>query len=364
MRPSQLYQQKLSEHKLEVDAAQQALLPALDAVFENMVRPPKKRLFFRQLPIGGGVYLWGDVGRGKTMLMDVFFYALPETMTKRRVHFHAFMLEVHARLKDLRSDGHAHDFISEIAAHITAETRVICFDEFHVTDIADAMILGPLFTALFKEGAFIFATSNWHPDVLYRDGLQRARFLPFIDIVKQKMQVLHLASPVDHRLKALTQNGVYFLDGGTRFQTLFDSLTLSFAEAESAVDVGGRSLPAVALAADIGWFTFETLCMEPRGASDYLALANRCGTILLQNVPAMNDSRPDYAKRFMTLVDVLYDAQRVLVLGAHAPIAALYTGDRLAFEFERTKSRLIEMQHPDWFSHRLQTQALHGTTNT
>jgi cell division protein ZapE len=297
-----------------------------------------------------GIYIFGDVGRGKSMLMDLFFATTP-VAKKRRVHFHAFMLEVHDRIfrQNQRGPG---DPIAPVAKAIAAETTLLCFDEFHVSDIADAMILGRLFQALFAQGVVVVATSNRAPDDLYKDGLQRERFLPFIALLKEKLDVLELESPRDYRLARLARRTVWHapLDGEAHeaLSHAFAELTDGASGERAVLEVKSRRLVVSRAAKGVAWFSFDELCVRPLAAADYLAIAERFHTIVLEGIPAMGPEQRNEAKRFVILIDTLYDAHRNLVASAALPPAELYPKGDVAFEFERTVSRLIEMQSADY----------------
>jgi cell division protein ZapE len=288
------------------------------------------------------------------MLMDLFFAVAP-VEKKRRVHFHAFMLETHERIHrhGKRAPG---DPIGPVAASIASETTLLCFDEFHVTDIADAMILGRLFQALFGHGVVVVATSNRAPDELYKDGLQRERFLPFIALLQQRLDVLELESGRDYRLAKLARKPVYHhpLTGEAHeaLETAFADLTDGAAGEPAVIDVKGRRLTVSRAAKGVAWFTFDELCVRPLGAADYLALAERFHTIILEGIPAMGPEQRNEAKRFNTLIDTLYDRHVNLVASAAAAPEALYPAGDFAFEFERTVSRLQEMQSADYIEAR------------
>ncbi|MCB1592886.1 MAG: AFG1 family ATPase, partial [Alphaproteobacteria bacterium] len=296
-------------------------------------------------------YLYGGVGRGKSMLMDLFYDCLPETLPKRRVHFHEFMIEVHDYIHTRRSEdvvnGAVDEALPSLGEIICRRSRVLCFDEFHVTDVADAMILGRLFRLLFERGVVVVATSNWPPDRLYEGGLQRERFLPFIALLKEKMEVVHLDSPTDYRERMLAGEGTYFTplsrDSDQHMDKVFSALTGNADVHEEKLFVKGRRLP-VRTAKGVARFTFAQLCEQPLGAEDYLAIAKNFHTVLLEHVPVLRYDRRNEAKRLMNLIDALYDKRVRLVVSADAPPEKLYSGHDHGFEFQRTVSRLQEMQ--------------------
>jgi cell division protein ZapE len=297
-----------------------------------------------------GVYIWGGVGRGKSMLMDLFFADAP-IEPKRRVHFHAFMIEVHKRLHGLRK-AESDDPMPALAKALAAESRLLCFDEFHVVNIADAMILGRLFTALLDAGTVVVATSNWPPDRLYENGLNRDRFLPFIALLQARLDVLALDGPTDYRLDRLRDLEVYLhpldRDAAARAEAIFTALADGDSGAAETVPVGGRSLTVPQAAKGVAMIPFAELCARPLGAADYLALAARYDALILTGVPSLTPDRRNEARRFMTLVDAVYERRMVLVVTAEAPPEKLYAAGDGAFEFQRTVSRLTEMQSRDW----------------
>jgi cell division protein ZapE len=298
-----------------------------------------------------GVYLHGGVGRGKSMLMDLFA-AEVRGVALRRVHFHEFMLEVQRRLHALRQAGPAEDPLKTLAADIAMEQRLLCFDEFHVVNIADAMILGRLFESLFERGLVVVATSNWPPDRLYENGLNRDRFVPFIALLKTKVDVVALDGPADYRLERLRDLPVYHYPLGDEADAALNTAFAAFADGAAAapfdLPVGTRTLRVPTAAAGIARFAFADLCNRPLGAADYLALTERFHTLFLDGVPILAPNRRNEARRFMTLIDALYERRMMLFLSAEAPAEQLYpTGDG-AFEFQRTASRLLEMQSRDW----------------
>lgn len=309
-------------------------------------------------PAPQGLYLYGGVGRGKSMLMDLFFETAPVT-AKRRVHFHAFMLEVHERLHRHREATRgqpkdADDAIPELARALAEEAWLLCFDEFHVTNITDAMILGRLFTALFEAGVVVVATSNWAPGDLYKDGLQRELFLPFIALLKDRLDVLALEGPVDYRLDRLSGKPVYHWPLGpatdAAMRATFADLTEGAPAQGTHLLVQGRRVEIECGARGVAWVNFWDLCGKPFGAADYIAIATHYHTVLIDDVPVMNDARRNEAKRFMTLIDALYEHKVSAVIAADGPPERLYPEGTHAFEFERTVSRLMEMQSEEYLS--------------
>ena len=301
-----------------------------------------------------GLYIYGAVGRGKSMLMDLFFRTAPVT-AKRRVHFHAFMLEVHETLHRWRQEKPKQvDLIPALADKIAAESWLLCFDEFHVTNIADAMILGRLFTELFERGVVVVATSNWAPDELYSGGLQRDRFLPFIDLMKQKLDVLELDGARDFRLQRLKDLSLYHSPLGPmsedKMRAAFTRLSGGLVPEPGSLTVQGRRLDVPRQAGPVAWFDFEELCARPLGAADYLALATHYPVILIDRVPRLTAAERDQARRFMTLIDALYEHRVTTVIAAADRPERLYPEGEGAIEFQRTVSRLNEMQSADYLS--------------
>ncbi len=362
--PYQLFKSRLTTGQIEADANQERAAQALDRLQREVIafhgEAPgllQKIGFGRKSP-PKGVYIYGPVGRGKSMLMDILYDTIPPSIKKRRVHFHQFMIEVHDYIHSRRmeeGDNWMEAALPSLAKIISNRSKVLCFDEFHVTDVADAMILGRLFTAIFDEGVSVVATSNWAPDDLYKGGLQRDRFLPFIDLVKSRMEVFCLDSDIDYRARKLKEMSVYFspLNSAThaRADDLFASLTENEETYADLITVKGRTVQVPIVAKGVARFSFAQLCERPLGAEDYLMLAKRYHTIFLENVPKLTYDRRNEAKRFMTLVDVLYDNKRNLVITADAAPDRLYSGQDHAFEFERTVSRLLEMQTQAYLNH-------------
>lgn len=356
--PLQLYEGKVEHGLLHEDPKQKNAVIALDELYcELMHEHTRDKGFLEWVSKIGkkkngqkGMYIYGDVGRGKSMLMDLFYDALPSDIKKRRVHFHAFMVEVHDYFHDRRKDDEMDmdGLIPPLASLICARSKVLCFDEFHVTDVADAMILGRLFTALFDRGVVVVTTSNWEPDRLYEGGLQRERFLPFIELLKNRTRVVHLDSDTDYRRLLLSEEGTYFhplnAQSERKADELFIKLTQGLVPHREILKVKGRKIVVNCCVEGVARFSFAQLCENPHGAEDYLKIAETFHTIFLENVPKLNYDRRNEAKRLMTLIDALYDCGTNLIVTAEAPADELYLGHDHKEEFQRTVSRLIEMQ--------------------
>ena len=298
----------------------------------------------------GGLYLWGAVGRGKTFLMDLFFDTLP-VERKSRIHFHRMMRDVHRRLADLKDVA---DPLDRVAGDIAASTRVLCFDEFFVSDIGDAMILARLLDALFRRGVTLVATSNTHPEDLYRDGLQRERFLPAIDLLVAHTRVVNIGGDVDYRLRLLEEAGTFLTPDDDaargRLARLFDETASSQIGADRLLDINGRAIRTRRSAKAIAWFEFAEICDGPRSQNDYIEIARWYPTVIVSGIPALDATMEDQARRFVSLVDEFYDRRVKLIVSAAAAPHELYAGSRLQLEFERTASRLVEMQTTDYLA--------------
>ncbi|MEN9725754.1 MAG: hypothetical protein RL434_120 [Pseudomonadota bacterium] len=297
-----------------------------------------------------GLYLWGGVGRGKTFVVDTFCASLPETL-KVRVHFHSFMRDVHAQLRQLRG---TQDPLRQVADRWSRGMRVLCLDEFHVVDITDAMLLAQLLAALFERGVALVTTSNEAPDDLYRGGLQRDRFLPAIALIKQHLDVFHFGGAVDYRWRTLTQAATYYTPADAAAESAlaqrFEALTHGVTSEAASIDLDGRVIPLRARADGVAWADFTELCERPRGTGDYIEIACCFHTVLLSGVPRFTDEQSDAARRFINLVDEFYDRGVNLLLSAASPPDALYQGTRLAPSFRRTASRLTEMQSEEYLA--------------
>jgi cell division protein ZapE len=409
VRARDLYAQQLSGRGFRPDPVQAAVVDRLDDLRQRLIaaRETDSSLVRRWFgALGGksapepvrGIYLWGGVGRGKTWMMDLFYQSLPFPERRRR-HFHRFMHDVHAELKTLQQREAPLDVVAE---RIAQEARVLCFDELFVADIADAMILGGLFAALFKRGVTLVATSNVQPRNLYKDGLQRQRFLPTIDLLEQHMDVVAVDGATDYRLRCLTQAGTY-LPSGTpdterRLKELFDELAdhdggdpdaiaprMSPASGPTAlatapvtpkaaatahsvnqsgrpwpnqspldptnsIEIEGRRIPVIRERGGVVWFDFMALCSGPRSQEDYIEIARDYQSVIVSDIPVFDSLHEDEARRFIALVDELYDRNVNLIVSAAAPPLELYRGDRVGFQFERTASRLIEMQSEEYLA--------------
>jgi cell division protein ZapE len=297
-----------------------------------------------------GLYIWGGVGRGKTFLMDLFFESV-EIDAKRRIHFHRMMHDVHRRLKELADVA---DPLDTVAADIAAETRLLCFDEFFVSDIGDAMLLGRLLDGLFQRGVTLVTTSNSPPDGLYKNGLQRQRFAPAIDLLNRFTDVINMDGETDYRLRLLQQAGTYLSPDDARaekkLQRFFDESASSQIKENQMLDINGREIRTRKSAKGIAWFDFVDICDGPRSQLDYIEIARWYPTVIVSGVPVLDGELESPARRFIALVDEFYDRRVKLIISAATDIDTLYSGNKLSFEFARTTSRIIEMQSTDYLA--------------
>ena len=353
--PSSAYAAGVAQGEWQHDPAQQPVLHELDRIHAALLAPDRRGLFERLFGADGppaphGLYLWGGVGRGKTFLIDLFYDALP-IAEKRRTHFHRFMREVH---EQLRAHAGERDPLAAIAKQWREHLRVLVLDEFFVSDIGDAMLLARLLERLFTEGVVLVTSSNAAPVDLYKDGLQRARFLPAIALLQRHCAVVHLDSPQDYRLRALTRSPVYRapLDAQSDawLAARWAELSHGCPHEDGPLQVDGRDIAVRGLAEGFAWFDFAALCEGPRGTSDYIEIAREFHTVLLGGIPRFDAQRDDAARRFVHLIDELYDRHVNFVCTADAAPVALYAGERLLHAFERTASRLIEMQSAEYLA--------------
>lgn len=352
--PRDRYQRQLEQDDFYEDPAQGAVVEALQRVFEGLQSGgtrQKKRWSWWGRPRGvvapRGLYIWGGVGCGKSFLMDMFFASVPGKR-KQRVHFHQFMQQIHNRLKSV---GEVVEPLAIIAAEIADRVDLICFDEMQVHDVADAMLLGGLLSALFEHGVLLVATSNRQPDELYLNGLQRERFLQTIALIKQQMTVHHLSSDTDYRYRTLRQLSRYNtpLNAATHaaMEGAFEQAARVVPKA-TQISIHNRQIEVLGVGGDVIWFDFQVLCGGPRSARDYLAIAEQFHTVFLSAVPQLTNNDYDVALRFMSLVDVLYDQKVNLVVSAQTEPQRIYAGEKFSFEFERLVSRLVEMQSEEY----------------
>lgn len=354
--PLQRYQQDLALPNFKPDPAQAAAVEALQNLYERLLHKPAApwwQLWAKPAPPVKGLYMWGGVGRGKTYLMDVFFDALPFEQ-KLRTHFHRFMRRVHEELTSLKDQKNPLEIVAE---RISKEARVICFDEFFVTDITDAMLLAGLLEALFARGVSLVATSNIEPQGLYKDGLQRDNFLPAIALLLEHTEVLNVDGGIDYRLRVLKQAALYYTPLSSEADQALDNCFARLApdavhaQENQVLMVEGRPILARKMVEDVAWFSFKALCDGPRSQRDYIELAREYHAVLVSDVPELGVGNDDQARRFIYMVDEFYDRGVKLVISAERPIAGLYSeGGRLAFEFQRTQSRLLEMQSEEYLA--------------
>ena len=372
--PLERYRADLKRDDFQYDAAQETAVQHLQRLYDELVAAPttvpkalvankgfKARMAGLmgkkasssdepELPAVRGLYFWGGVGRGKTYLVDTFYEALPFP-DKMRTHFHRFMQRVHNELAHYKGEKNP---LTLIASKFAAEARVICFDEFFVKDITDAMILANLLEALFERGVVLVATSNIVPDDLYKDGLQRARFLPAIELVNRHCEVVNVDSGVDYRLRALERAAIFHSpldeEAERELTRSFREIAGHEGEADAPLEINHRVLKTRCLHDDVAWFEFLELCDGPRSQNDYIELAREFHTVLVSNVTYMNAKKDDQARRFINMVDEFYDRGVKLLMSAEVPIEKLYSDGKLTFEFQRTLSRLQEMQSKEYLS--------------
>ncbi len=365
MSPLARYQQALEKGEFQPDAVQLNAMTRLDGIYQALTRvqpvsaQPAKGLFGKLNKLMGkgkteapaaarGLYMWGGVGRGKTWLMDMFFQAIPGER-KQRLHFHRFMLRVHQELTELQGQS---DPLQIVADRFKSETDLLCFDEFFVSDITDAMLLGTLMEALFARGITLVATSNIPPDDLYRNGLQRARFLPAIEMIKQHCEIMNVDAGIDYRLRTLTSAHLWMTplndDTSKEMERMFVALAGVARSDKPVLEINHRSLPTQGIAEGVVAMDFKTLCGEGRSQHDYIELSRRFHSVLLYNVPVMIYKTEDQARRFLALVDEFYERHVKLVVSAEASLFEIYQGARLKFEYQRCVSRLQEMQSEEY----------------
>lgn len=384
--PLKGYEAAVSSGDIQYDEAQFNAARHLQVLFDQLMKPPVEPGWLagwlkRLVPAGSapspitGLYFWGGVGRGKTYLMDTFYSALPFP-EKSRMHFHRFMRMVHHQLKELQGQA---DPLRKVADQFSRQTRVLCFDEFFVSDITDAMILATLLDELFQRGVVLVATSNVEPRHLYENGLQRRKFLPAIELIEKHTRVVNVDGGIDYRLRVLelaeiyhspldeaadrgllscfkaicpdeeSRTGSHFDQWGTA-QSSLPQPVLKRLEQQTELEIEGRMLRIRRCGDGVAWFDFASLCDSPRSQNDYIELARIFQTILISDVPQFDSKKEDQARRFISLVDEFYDRGVKLILSAAVPIVALYQGDRLEFEFRRTESRLQEMQSHEYLA--------------
>ena len=353
-RVQDIYDRMVADGEIAADPAQHAVLPVLEDIRAHFENTPARRgvlggLFGRPPEPPKGVYLWGGVGRGKSFLMDLFAGSVP-TEAKRRVHFHAFMQEIHAGMHAARRRG-VDDALKPVAEAVAAEVRLLCFDEMQITDITDAMIVGRLFEALFADGVIVVTTSNREPDALYKDGLNRGLFLPFIELIKKRMVVHHLESPTDYRQHRLAGSEVYFSPVTAEARAAIDALWVDLTGGSWEplhLSVQGREVILPGFRNGVARVPFWEMCGRPLGPADYLAVAEAVRVLILEDIPRLSRSNFNEARRFVTLIDALYEAKVRLIASAADVPERLYIEGEGTFEFERTASRLREMHSAGW----------------
>lgn len=358
--PLDKYKNDLRSDDFTADPAQKRAVMQMQKLFEVLTEQPRKEnnllgrikslLRINKKQNITGLYFWGGVGRGKTYLVDCFYECLP-IENKSRIHFHRFMQNVHQELKQLKN---VESPLNIVADRLADQTRVLCFDEFHVSDITDAMLLAGLLKALFDRGVVLVTTSNQHPDQLYLGGLQRERFLPAIELIKNNTEVVNIDSGIDYRLQFLDHAEIYHSPLDDRANAMLEDdfihVSPDTGSKDATLEIEGRLIQTVRCGDGVVWFDFKALCDGPRGPADYIEIARQFQTVLLANIPIMDDHENDMVKRFITLVDEFYDRNVKLIITADAVPNGLYTGSRLAEAFKRTISRLEEMRTHDYLA--------------
>jgi cell division protein ZapE len=366
--PYERYRKDLQREDFHHDAAQERVILRLQRVYDELLtassssRPanyPSTGLLRRFIKLGKrdappqgvrGLYIWGGVGRGKTYLVDTFFDALPLSR-KMRIHFHRFMSKIHNALRDLREQQNP---LRTVACQFGREAQVICLDEFFVSDITDAMLLATLIRELITSGVTLVITSNIAPDELYQNGLQRARFLPAIELIKQNMDIIHIDDGVDYRLRYLEKAEIYHFPLDDQAERIlsetFDHLSPEPGQRGTTLEIEGRPIPTRRLADGLVWFDFEAICDGPRSQKDYIEIARCFHTVMISNITVMDWQMEDQARRFLNLVDEFYDHNVKLIVSADARPVEIYGGKKLQFEYRRTVSRLQEMQSHDYLA--------------
>lgn len=355
MTPKEIYLQDIEQNRLRHDNAQAVAVDLLDILFHQLVSAKDNkpgffdRLLNRTPQTIEGIYIWGGVGRGKTYLMDHFYDALPFS-EKQRTHFHSFMQGIHSELKALPKTP---DPLALIAKQLADKIRVLCLDEFHVNDIGDAMLLAGFLKALFENGVTLVTTSNLPPDELYKNGLQRERFVPAINLINEYTTAFHLDSPTDYRMELLERTGTYHLINdatGTVLEHQMQSLAPEDISRNKTVSVNNRKISVVAESDDVVWFDFHSICETARSAADYIELSALYHTMIISDVPILSEAQDDVAQRFIHLIDALYDHNVKTVISAEAKPSDIYSGRRHTFAFQRTASRLQEMASEEYLS--------------
>lgn len=349
MTPLEYYQQELDAGRIRPDAQQYPIVEKLEIISQELIKRDKKSVFtvFKSKKSVKGLYLWGSVGIGKTFLMDCFYHCL--TIPKMRLHFHQFMLRIHNELNSVQGEKNP---LQVIAKKISLETKIICFDEFFVSNIADAMILGELFLHLFENGVTLVTSSNIPPDLLYKEGLQRERFLPAIELIKQNTDVIHLHSKMDYRQQHIRNSGVYYCPLDKNAASNMENAFVHFSNGANVeyepITICDRTIAIVKQAGSVVWFDFNAICGRPRCQNDYLAITKIYHTVMIENLREIKSNEIDMILSFIYLVDILYDAHCRLIISSAIPLPEIYPADNTQQPFQRTLSRLIEMQSEDY----------------